>query len=215
MNVVIPVKKLSGSKQRLSEVLGSDQRQILVLVMLDDIIRELKKSSLIDDIFILTEDDYIIHSVAPYEVKVAKHKPGLDINEALQYYLNNFSEPSEDQLLIVLPSDVPLLKHTTINSVVRKVLSSTPPIMAISPSDNNGTNCLIMYPCNLMSFHYGQGSLQAHIYEAASREISLIIHDSYDLKFDIDTPKDLYELLKRHRSIKTSFYLNRILKNKS
>ncbi|NLE04091.1 MAG: 2-phospho-L-lactate guanylyltransferase, partial [Crenarchaeota archaeon] len=55
---VIPVKSLLGSKRRLSDVFSNQERSLLTLAMLEDVLRALH-ASIVDEIVIVGSDSAI------------------------------------------------------------------------------------------------------------------------------------------------------------
>jgi 2-phospho-L-lactate guanylyltransferase (CobY/MobA/RfbA family) len=81
----------------------------------------------------------------------------------------------------------------------------------ISPSIAKGTNALLRNPPNAIPTRYGLNSFDAHVAEAESKKVHLEVYRSEDLEVDVDTPSDLYEIMRRGNSTKTSEFLRNIL----
>lgn len=210
-DVVIPVKKLSESKTRLSEILGLEDRQRLVLVMLEDVLTCLNKSSLVDKIFIITPDRHVTDYASSFSVKTIMDIADRGINESIARVTEHKLKSRCASPLLVLPVDVPLVRSNTIDGIIGKLEDSVDPLVVISPSGSKGTNALLRNPPNVIPTRYGANSFEAHIEEATSRKIPLIVYRSEDLEIDLDTPSDLYQIMKRGNSTRTSQFLNGIL----
>jgi len=209
-NIIIPVKNLSNSKNRLSPILKDEQRQLLVLVMLEDIIRELNTSSLVNNIYILTDDDILLKTASYRNVNVVIQKHGLDINNALKQFLSEPPSEVAEHPIIILPSDLPLVKCETVEEII-KIISCSKPAIVISPAHDNGTNLIALQPNHIINFHYGENSFRNHVFEALKKGLSPLIYDSQDLALDLDTPEDAYQVVSTGSFRKTALYLARIL----
>ncbi len=209
-NVIIPVKNLSNSKNRLSKILGGYQRQLLVLVMLEDIIRELSNSDYINKIYILTDDEVLKKTVFNSNVVVVIQEYGLDINTSIKTFLNNVYGEVNSQPVIIIPSDIPLIKCETVEEIIKKI-SQTKRSVIISPAHDNGTN-LIALPANrIINFHYGANSFREHVTEILNTGLNPLIYDTADLELDLDTPEDVYQLVHSGVHRKTVIYLAKML----
>ncbi|WEU40130.1 MAG: 2-phospho-L-lactate guanylyltransferase [Candidatus Odinarchaeum yellowstonii] len=209
-NIVIPVKKLSNSKKRLSKILQSHQRQLLVLVMLEDIIRKLNNSDFINKIYILTDDEILKKTSSYSNVEVVLQEYGLDVNSALTQFLKNISSEAESLPAVIIPSDIPLIKRETMEEVIKKI-SQSKQCAVISPAHDNGTN-LIGLPANrVINFHYGLNSFREHVTEILNKGLNPLIYDLADLELDLDTPEDVYQLVQSGVHCKTAVYLTKIL----
>ena len=64
--------------------------------------------------------------------------------------------------------------------------------MAIAPDrTGSGTNGLALRPPEIIGFHFGAGSREAHETAARAAGVAAVIVDRPGLAFDLDTPEDL------------------------
>jgi 2-phospho-L-lactate guanylyltransferase len=211
-DVVIPVKKLSESKTRLSEILTLEDRQRLVLIMLEDVLASLRKSSLVGQVFVTTPDRHVVDCVSGLGVKAIMDVDGQGINESIERVAKHESDLGRPSPLLVLPVDIPLVKSGTIDGIIGKLEDNVGPLVVISPSRSKGTNALLRNPPSVIPTRYGVNSFEAHFEEAVSRKIPLIVYRSADLEVDLDTPSDLREIMEKGNSTKTSKFLCGIFK---
>lgn len=207
-DVVIPVKSLAESKTRLSEILSLEDRQRLVLVMLEDVLTSLRKSNLIDQIFVITPDRRVMDCAASFSVKTMIDKADHGINESIAMVTEQELKSRRASPLLALPVDLPLVRPDTIDGIIGKAGNLATPLVVISPSRSGGTNALLRNPPNVIPTRYGANSFDAHVEEAALRKIPLIVHRSEDLEIDLDTPSDLCRIMERGNSTKTSRFLS-------
>lgn len=210
-DVVVPVKRLSESKTRLSRLLSLEDRQRLVLVMMEDVIDSLKGSSLVERALVLTPDRKVAERAQSLGAEAMMDKTKGGINESIAEVTSYEVKKGTRSSLLVLPVDVPLVKSATIDSIIGRVKTHDQAFVVISPSVSKGTNALLRNPPDAIPTRYGINSFDAHIAEAMARSIQLEIHRSEDLEIDLDTPSDLYEIMRRGNSTKTSEFLRTIL----
>jgi 2-phospho-L-lactate guanylyltransferase len=211
-DVIIPVKKLSESKTRLSEALSLRHRQELVLTMLEDVVASLDKSSLVDKITVLTADERVIDHAVALGVATMVDTTDKGINESLAKATDYEMIERSGTPLLVLPVDVPLVKPSTIDDIISKVGDRSSSLVVIVPSTAKGTNALLRNPPDVIPTRYGVNSFMAHVKEAMRKRIHLEVCYAEDLQIDLDTPSDLFEVLRKGDSTRTSSYLERILR---
>jgi 2-phospho-L-lactate guanylyltransferase (CobY/MobA/RfbA family) len=86
-------------------------------------------------------------------------------------------------------------------------------ILVLSPSENGGTNALYLRPPNLISISYGSGSFKRHLRLALSRGIPVKVYYSASIACDVDTQKDLKELIKLQHCLLSTFASKLLRKN--
>jgi 2-phospho-L-lactate guanylyltransferase len=210
-DAVVPVKRLSESKTRLSQTLSLNNRQKLVLVMLEDVLASLRESDLVDQVAVLTPDRQVADRAENLGVRTMMDQTNGGINESIAMVTEYEIKERSGMPLLILPVDVPLVKPTTIDNIIRKVDKPNHNLVVISPSTVKGTNALLRNPPDAISTHYGVGSFDAHVAEAMARKVRLEVLRSEDLEIDVDTPSDLYEIMRKGNSTRTSRFLRRVL----
>jgi 2-phospho-L-lactate guanylyltransferase len=179
--------------------------------MMEDVIASLKKSSLVNHIVVLTPDNRVADHAQKLGVETMMDNTNGDINDSLAEATNFEIRERIGSPLLVLPVDVPLVKPTTIDSIIGRVGKPNHPLVVISPSITNGTNALLRNPPDAIPTRYGANSFDAHVAEAVARKVHLEIHRSEDLEIDVDTPGDLYKVVRKGDLSKTSEFLKNIL----
>ncbi len=179
MRIVIPFKK-ENAKSRLSSVLTPDERGLLAMKMLHDVLDatggfavDILTPSVFDDTHI---DPHILLSES-------------GLNDALNEYLSRVAECGCDPVMIVM-ADLPLLNSRH----VREIAASDADLM-IAPGKGGGTNILsIKDPSRFNVDYYGTSFLD-HLRIAHDNGLSVEVYDSFAAATDIDEPDDLVELL--------------------
>ncbi|MCB1668256.1 MAG: 2-phospho-L-lactate guanylyltransferase [Porticoccaceae bacterium] len=201
MWALIPIKALSGAKQRLSSVLSPCQRQSLARAMACDVIKNVFASTRLEGVLVISDDPEIekIALDAGCEFLWESNVPEPDLsglNSAVAQgaaWLN----ASKIRSMMVIHSDLPLLKTARIDSLV-ETYPEHPTITIVPDRAEQGSNLLIC-PVGKVTegfcFQYGVNSLRRHQIEAQRIGIDFSIVSMPDMQFDIDSPQDLHKLM--------------------
>jgi 2-phospho-L-lactate guanylyltransferase len=180
--------------------------------MLEDVLTSLRKTSLVDQVFVITSDREVEDRASSFGVKTITDVPSGGINESLTRVTEQELKSRCSSPLLVLPVDLPLVTSSAIDCIIGKLENHPSSLVVISPSRSGGTNALLRNPPNVIPTKYGANSFHAHVQEAASRKIPLMVYRSEDLETDLDTPSDLYLIMRRGNSTKTSRFLSETLR---
>ncbi len=98
--------------------------------------------------------------------------------------------------LVLVPTDVPLLKATEIESLVATALALPAPRVAFVPSaDGTGTNAMVRTPPDVIESRFGPGSFAAHLEQARACQAAVAVARPEGLVWDLDTPDDVARFL--------------------
>jgi 2-phospho-L-lactate/phosphoenolpyruvate guanylyltransferase len=194
---VVPVKRLSVSKRRLSAVFNPEERKLLTLAMLENVLAALKESVVTETVVV--SEDAVVHEVAKKfgfsHFSASGAGLNSDIEEASQWCLQK-----QARSVLVLPADLPLVSPQDIDTIVK--LGSEKPSIVLSPSQNGGTNALYQNPPNLIPVCFGPKSFVNHYRAACSKGITLRMYYSLGTALDIDSVEDLKLLLEKTQATK-------------
>lgn len=189
--VIVPVKKLSKAKSRLSPLLSENERKQFCLRMLEDVLTSLRATEGVCKTIVVSKDPQVIQVAKNFCVFPFKEsQSGLNqaISEAISWCIN-----MEAKITLMLPADIPLVSPEDVNQILVFGRTSS---MVISPSrDGNGTNALLLSPPRVLPAFYGQNSFQRYIGEASQRGIRFHVFRSPRIGLDIDTIKDLVDFI--------------------
>ncbi len=179
MRIVIPFKK-ENAKSRLSGVLTPDERGLLAMKMLQDVLD--------------ATDGFAVDILTPSVFNDARIDPHIllsesGLNDALNEYLSMVAEYGCDPVMIVM-ADLPLLKSRHVREI-----AAFDADLVIAPGKGGGTNILsIKDPSRFSTDYYGTSFLD-HLRIAHDNGLSVEVYDSFAAATDIDEPDDLVELL--------------------
>jgi 2-phospho-L-lactate guanylyltransferase len=190
MNIcaIVPVKKLSRSKLRLTESLNQKERQDLTLKMLNHVLSVVTKS--IKQVLVIGSDQEIKKISTKYGAKFEKDKTS-SLNGAINQAIRKCVKNNHDAILMVA-GDLPLLSNKDLKRLIDSIDDES---VVICPSKDCGTNILFLRPPRTISIHFGINSLEKHLKEAIKKNRKFRLFWSLGFAFDVDVVEDL-KLLK-------------------
>ena len=197
-SVIIPVKTFQKSKTRLQ--LSEEKTKELCRLLLEEVIRTISESGLIDKIIVVTDEEQVSDIIKKYNCEKIKDEDEISVNNAVKlaerYLIKNKFTHS-----IVLPLDVPFFYSEDLKELLN---FSTEKSVVIVPSRHfDGTNALVRSPINSMTPRYDEGSHTFQIESAKNDDVKISIGLIYRLMLDIDSREDLEFVLKQN--IKSEF----------
>lgn len=190
---IIPVKQLSEAKSSLKPALTPEQRRELAFCMLEDVLNSVEHAPPIKGTMVVSPDQQVL-DFARSKGATPLTEPGVGLNEALDLAINRARELGAKSVLI-LPSDLPLLRPVDIEKIVG--MASSERDMVIAPSKRKGTNALLLRPPDLIDLCFGGESFQPHLEEARRAGITPHVYRSERVETDIDEVLDLIKLKAR------------------
>ncbi len=195
MWVILPVKGMGKSKQRLASVLSEIQRERLAEAMLNDVLTAISKTREVNRILVVTSDLDVAEIARHYQAEVLMepvHCSGL--NEAVELGVHH-AELHGGNRVLVLHADLPLANHNDLSHLINCHLDGG---LSIVPDKvEGGTNGMMFDLPTEMSFHYGEGSYGKHTKIMHDCGLFCIMTELPDLTLDIDSAEDLFELSQR------------------
>jgi 2-phospho-L-lactate guanylyltransferase len=198
---IVPVKSLLKSKTRLSNFFTLQERPLFTLAMIEDVLNALK-SSKVSKTVVVSSDSTVEGLVKDFGMTFLKeNQEGLNqaLNQATKWCVRNGAK-----LVLILPADVPLITEKDVNALVKLSLNSS---VVISPSRNGGTNALLQTPPGIVSPCFGPNSFKRHVDKALAKHVMTKIFVSSSVMLDIDSERDLDQLLKVSRQTFSSRFL--------
>lgn len=186
---IVPIKTLRFGKSRLSSILDDTERLHLIKLLISTTIFELKKSSFIHPI-ILVSNDNEVREIAKNEDLIFLYENNPGVNNAIKMadsYCVNEGYNSN----IIIPHDIPFLTSESIDEICKKSFSYKKCIFICPSLRMDGTNILLRKPLNLIQTSYDNNSYYTHL---ALGKQSGVFCESITLKnlmFDIDEMSDL------------------------
>ncbi len=207
---IVPVKPLNRSKSRLASVLNPRLRESLSRQMLEQTLQTLSQVDEISGVLTVSRDGAVLALARQYGAQTVQESGAPELNAALTRATQVVIATWHARSVLILPSDIPLMRAQDIRELLALATLSDNIILA-TDRQRDGTNALFMRPPGLIPYRYGPGSFQRHIEEARAVGIEPIVYDSPTLSLDVDTPADLdlYRQLLIERELNTRVQLQR------
>ncbi len=204
---IIPISDFNNSKTRLSPFLSHEERKELLKSMLKDIILNIQSKT--DEIIITSKDKEVLNYAKSFNTTTLKEKEHETnkLNSTLIDTINYIKNEKKDSDVLLLPSDIPLIKENNMDYITK---NSKKYDIVITPSGGGGTNLLYMKSNCYIKPEYGEFSFFKHIESATKYNLKYNVYDSFYLSIDINTPQDLGELLLHGKDTNTYEYLNNL-----
>ncbi len=194
--VVIPLKDFIRAKGRLAGVLSASERHILFQAMVEDILQVLQKVQSVSGILLVSDDPTAAVLAEQYQVElIPENKEERGLNPAVTQAAK-WLESRNISAAMVLHGDLPLVNEKDLEDLVQAHLQqSAPAVTIVGDSHQQGSNCLLCSPPNVIRFCYGEGSFSKHKAEAVAGGVHWQQLVFPSLALDVDEPNDLCRLL--------------------
>jgi 2-phospho-L-lactate/phosphoenolpyruvate guanylyltransferase len=192
---IVPVKRFENAKTRLSSVLDTDERIHLSLLMLEDTLHTLSMASSLTRVVIVSSDKRAEELATKHGANFVNEETEDGVNSAVALADRYCIKEAADATLII-PYDLPLLDKSDI-SKAQELAQKESHCIVICPSHRyDGTNMLLRKPPSVIATFYDSDSYNMHIKAATSLGIPIKYLFSKSLMHDVDTPEDLFRLIK-------------------
>ena len=194
---VIPVKELSGAKQRLAALLSPHERQSLATTMLEEVLAALAGATRLAGVALVTLD--------PHATQLARHHGWRIITEGARAGHTGSVDAARHLLaaegipgILTLPIDIPLVTPAEIDSALAAhaaAPSFTPSFTIVPAHDEMGSNTIILSPPLAVPLRFGENSYHPHLAAARAAGVEPTIVTLPGIAMDIDHPADLRRFL--------------------
>ena len=206
--LLLPIKDLSKAKQRLAEVLASEERFALAQAMLEDTARAVAGLGGAAKVFVVTMYEPAMDLAARNGWEVLREEQQISESASVDFASRVCEERGVSGLLR-LPCDLPLIQPEDIEDLLAAACHA--PGMVVVPSrDGSGTNAILRTPPTLFRSHFGKNSLAKHLREAEQAGAQIILQRNARVELDVDDEGDLRALLEEDlRGTATGEWLER------
>jgi len=189
---IVPVRALEGAKSRLGDRLDPEERQALVLALLDRTIRAAEEVAGLETVVVVSQDPTVLRAASSAgATPIRQLDDGL--NEGLRTAAR-WAMADGATALLVLAADLPAITALAIRQVVAAAEAvardDRPLVVLVADRHGRGTNALLISPPDAIPFAFGHDSRAAHL-AAASVVGAAIAEPDSPLSLDLDLPEDL------------------------
>ncbi len=191
--LIAPVKPFTEGKSRLAAVLSPQQRHDLNQRLFYNLLAQAAAAQRFTGIIVVGSDPQIVANRA-WDNLWFEQETEHSLNGALEQARRRALALHADAILI-LPADLPLLTPADIIQLYE--LGQAQPGMVIAPSQDGGTNALLLHPLQASQtfpFAFGLHSFDRHCALANQARLPYHVYTSPSISFDVDWPEDLAQL---------------------
>ena len=186
---ILPVKEMTGAKQRLAPLLSPEERIGLMQVMLRDVLTALGAVHGLAGIALVTLDPWAEELAQRHGARIIatgarEGHTGAVVTAAAQ--LKAEGAPA----ILTLPGDIPATKPMEIEAIIQA--ANAAPAFIIAPAhDEQGSNAILMSPPDAVKLRFGEDSYFPHLAAARAAGITPQILPLPGIAMDIDHPADI------------------------
>ena len=208
---LLPVKSPDNAMERLAPLLSAEQRRTLAGLLYREMLDKLARARGFDGVAVVSSDGPVLDAarqagvVALEETRQRSHSASADWAAARL-------EAQGARAVVSLPIDVPLAEVSEIEQLaVACSRVASPAVLLVPSADRSGTNGLGRTPPGVIESRFGPGSFAAHAEQARACGARFEVLRPPGLVFDLDTPDDLREFLRRSAGGPVRDFVERIL----
>jgi len=189
--ILVPVKNLSGAKQRLAALFDQPTRTELAQAMLFDVLETLGTWVDRPEVSIVTSDPFALQLARHFCFSVIPDNANRSQTDAIEM-ATRYCEAQGVDSTLVIPGDIPLIQ----SSELEKILQSAPDegSVMVRAADGRGTNAIWRRPAGLFPARFGNDSFAPHHAAAQATGKPCVVLSLPGIALDIDTPSDLRAL---------------------
>jgi 2-phospho-L-lactate guanylyltransferase len=187
--ILIPVKAFSAAKSRLAPHFTPEQRAALAAALCRDFFTVVGQLHCADKVFVASKEREVLDWAKARGWETIPESEQISESASVDTASRLLAERGVTALLR-LPADIPLAGPHDIAPLFEQL--APPPFALLVPSgDGTGTNALLRSPPGLFPSHFGMGSFDKHIAEAARAGAETRIVYNPRIAKDVDDIEDL------------------------
>ncbi len=204
--ILVPVKNLSGAKQRLAAVLDQPARTELAQAMLHDVVSAIAAWPQRPACALVTSDPFALELAGLYDFEIIPDPANPGETGAIEM-ATSICVARGIESTLVIPADIPLIQASELDEILQRAPAEG---TVLAPAaDGRGTNAAFRSPANLFPLRFGNDSFKPHLAAAqATGKPCLVLHLP-GIAVDVDNPEDLQQLLARPGETRTQSLLLR------
>jgi 2-phospho-L-lactate/phosphoenolpyruvate guanylyltransferase len=198
---VVPVKELTGAKQRLSSCLSPDERRTLATTMLEDVLDAVSAVPELAGVLVVTVDPAATSLASRYGARIVTEGAREGHTGAVTAAARTLVRQGRAGMM-TMPGDIPRLSSAEIAATLA-AHRAAPAFTIVPAHDDRGSNTVICSPPDAVPLRFGEDSFYPHLDAARGRGIDPLIVRQPGIGMDIDHPVDLVAFLRMSPSAPT------------
>ena len=204
--ILIPVKNLSGAKQRLSNVLDQPARTELAQAMLQDVVSAIAAWKARPACALVTSDSFAIELARQYDFEIVPDLANPGETAAIEMATKICVARGVESTLVI-PADIPLIQAKDLSQIFQA--APTEGSVLVPAADGRGTNAAFRRPANLFPLRFGNDSFKPHLAGARATGKPCVVLQLAGIGVDVDNPDDLQAILQLPGETRTQSLLRR------
>lgn len=198
---LVPLRQLSGGKERLGTSLDAAQRRALVEAMATDVVMALLAVPILPERVLLVSEDPEVAAFAAGLGAGVLHPPAAQedpLNAALRAAAEAAMAAGADTVLMI-HADLPAVNAGALRALLLahdRGATSAVRATLVSDAAGTGTNCLLLSPPSAVALRFGPDSRALHRAAAAAAGADYAEFTHPAIGFDVDFPADLDRLVR-------------------
>lgn len=184
MEIFIPVKKYTDSKERLSTILSKEERALLAEKMALKTVNAFLNIDINADIILISNDPQLAIDGATTFVTDSS------LNAAIHEAISNSQHSG---LIMIAHADLPRINTQDIESIIKEHNSET--VTIISDESGTGTNSLLFDSSIIFNLKFGQNSFALFQKEFTAHDIPWRSPPWISMQQDLDSSDDYFKLI--------------------
>jgi 2-phospho-L-lactate guanylyltransferase len=198
---VVPVKELTGAKQRLSSRLSPEERRVLATIMLEDVLQAVSAVRELAGVLVVTVDPAATSLASRYGAHIVTEGARDGHTGAVTAAARLLVREGQTGMM-TLPGDIPRLSSEEIAATLA-AHRAAPAFTIVPAHDDLGSNTIICSPPDAVPLRFGEDSFYPHLDAARARGIEPLIVRHPGIGMDIDNPIDLATFLRMSPPVPT------------
>jgi 2-phospho-L-lactate guanylyltransferase len=190
--ILVPVKNLADAKQRLSPILGRDERFALAQAMCEDVLQALARWQGRPQVAVVTSDSFARDLALRFNFEVVADDNSGETS-AIEMATALSRERGAKSTLVV-PADIPLIDGSELQRIVDCAPHSRGGAVLVPDAAGRGTNAAWRSPGDLFPLRFGNDSFLPHLAAAKATGLPWVVLELPGIARDVDRPEDLREL---------------------
>lgn len=191
---VVPVKELTGAKQRLSSCLSPEERRALATVMLEDVLEALSTVPELAGLIVVTVDSVAASLAARHGARIVSEGARDGHTGAVAAAARLLAREGRTAMM-TMPGDIPRVSPAEIAATLA-AHRAAPSFTIVPAHDDLGSNTIVCSPPDAVPLRFGEDSFIPHLAAARERGIDPLVVRCRGIGMDIDNPADLVAFLR-------------------
>ncbi|MEA2348637.1 MAG: 2-phospho-L-lactate/phosphoenolpyruvate guanylyltransferase [Thermoleophilaceae bacterium] len=191
---ILPMKRFTEAKSRLSTGIGGGARQALAQAMFADVLASLRRVQGLDAVAVVTSDHEVEAALIGEPVTLLPDEERAGQSAATLVGVRHALVAGFERVLLV-PGDAPLMDAAVIDDLLLRSQADSLDLVIVPDRHRTGTNALLISPPGAFEPSFGPGSLERHTSAARSGGLTFRVDEIESLMLDVDTPEDLDALI--------------------